>query len=58
MIKTAPILDISAGLSELKNVKVIHIVALENEVKELLWIIEKNYSKSVKIVACNLTKET
>ena len=58
MIKTAPILDISAGLLELKNVKAIHIVALENEVKELLWILEKNYSQPVKIITCNLSKET
>lgn len=57
MIKTAPILDISAGLSELKNVKSIHIVALENEVKELLWILEKNHSGSTIIKTCNLTKE-
>jgi len=57
MIKTAPILDISAGLSELKSVKAIHIVALENEVKELLWILEKKYSKTITIVTSNLTKE-
>lgn len=57
MVKTAPILDISAGLSELKNVKSIHIVALENEVKELLWILEKNHSGSTTIKTCNLTKE-
>ena len=35
LIKTAPLLDVAAGLSELHNVKAIHIVALENEVKEL-----------------------
>lgn len=58
MIKTAPILDISAGLSELKNVKTIHIVALENEVKELLWILEKNYTSPVEIITCNLVKDT
>lgn len=58
MIKTAPILDITAGLSELKNVKTIHIIALENEVKELLWMLEKNYSKNIEIVTCNLTKDT
>lgn len=57
MIKTAPILDISAGLSELKNVKAIHVVALENEVKELLWILEKDYSNPIQIVTCNLTKD-
>ncbi|WP_396140240.1 class I SAM-dependent methyltransferase [Flavobacterium sp.] len=57
MLKTAPILDISAGLSELRNVKTVHIVALENEVKELLWVLEKNYTKSIQIVASNLTKD-
>lgn len=58
MIKTAPILDIAAGLSELKNVKSIHIVALENEVKELLWILEKNYSAQIQMMTVNLTKES
>ena len=58
MLKTAPILDISAGLSELRNVKTIHIVALENEVKELLWILEKNYTKSIQIITSNLTKDS
>lgn len=58
MIKTAPILDITAGLLELKNVSAIHVVALENEVKELLWILEKNYNKSIKMTAVNLLKNT
>lgn len=58
MIKTAPILDISAGLSELRNVKTVHIVALENEVKELLWVLEKNYTKSIQIVTYNLIKDS
>jgi hypothetical protein len=56
LIKTAPILDIAAGLSELKNVKEIHIVAVENEVKELLWIIEKGYEKTIEIKTTNITK--
>ena len=57
LIKTAPILDISAGLSELKNVKTIHIVALENEVKELLWEISKDYSGEIQIKTLNILKE-
>lgn len=57
LIKTAPILDLSAGLSELRNVKEIHIVALQNEVKELLWIVEKGYSDPVLIKTINITKE-
>ena len=43
MLKTSPVLDISLGLNELKYVKEIHIIAIGNEVKELLWIIEKDF---------------
>lgn len=57
LIKTAPLLDISAGLLELKNVKNIHIVALENEVKELLWELHKNYSGPVTLKTVNIVKE-
>jgi len=56
LIKTAPILDISAGLSELKNVKTIHIVALDNEVKELLWEIHKSYNGTISIKTINLSR--
>lgn len=57
LIKTAPLLDLSAGLSELQNVKAIHIVALENEVKELLWEIHQDYAGEVEIKTVNLLKE-
>jgi len=57
LIKTAPILDISAGLIELSNVKTIHIVALENEVKELLWEIKKDYSGAIEIKTINILKD-
>jgi hypothetical protein len=57
LIKTAPILDLQAGLLELKNVAQIHIVAVDNEVKELLWKIEKNFNESPEIIAVNLEKE-
>lgn len=57
LIKTAPLLDIAAGLSELKNVKNIHIIALENEVKELLWEIHQDYTDAITIKTVNITKE-
>lgn len=57
LIKTAPLLDISAGLSELENVKNIHIIALENEVKELLFEIHKNYSGEITIKTANILKD-
>lgn len=58
LIKTAPILDLQAGLNELKNVVEIHIVALDNEVKEIVWLIQKNYVESPKIITINIEKES
>jgi hypothetical protein len=57
LIKTAPLLDISAGLSELKFVKNIHIIALENEVKELLFEIHNHYTGEVTVKTANILKE-
>jgi hypothetical protein len=57
LIKTAPILDIKAGLSELQHVKAIHIVAIDNEVKELLWELHKGYVGNIKIKTISISKE-
>lgn len=57
LIKTAPLLDISAGLSELKFVKNIHIIALENEVKELLFEIHNHYLGEITIKTANILKD-
>jgi hypothetical protein len=40
MIKTSPLLDLSLGISQLKQVSEIHVVAVGNEVKEILWVLE------------------
>ncbi|WGD34454.1 class I SAM-dependent methyltransferase [Olleya sp. YS] len=49
MIKTSPLLDISSGINELSNVKTIQCIAVNNEVKELLWILEANYKGQISI---------
>ena len=54
MIKTSPLLDITATLSVLPQVKEIHIVAVNNEVKELLWILERGYIDDTIIKTVNL----
>lgn len=54
LIKVAPLLDLQSGIQSLPFIKRIHIVALENEVKELLWEIEKGYKGDIEIVAVNL----
>ncbi|EDP70617.1 hypothetical protein FBALC1_07658 [Flavobacteriales bacterium ALC-1] len=57
MVKTSPLLDLTATLSDLKYVKEIHIVAVNNEVKELLWILERDYDGDAIIKTVNLQKE-
>lgn len=56
MVKTSPLLDISAGIGELKYVKYIYILAVNNEVKELLWILEKGFSEHISIYTVNIKK--
>ncbi len=57
MIKTSPLLDISLGIKELDYVKEIHCIAVNNEVKELIWILDKDFDQSVKIITTNIKKD-
>ena len=57
IIKTAPLLDISAGLKELKQVSAVHILSVKNECKELLWRIERTPAEQLKIVATTLNEQ-
>ena len=59
LIKSSPLLDLSSGISELRKVVEIHIVSVNNEVKELLWILNRNISKEIKVKTINISnKET
>lgn len=57
LVKTSPLLDISVGISELKHVKTIHVVALNNEVKELLWVLERDVSDRISIETANIKRD-
>lgn len=54
VVKTSPMLDITVGLRELKHVFEVHIVAIKNEVKELLWMVKKEYTGDVILKTANL----
>ena len=54
MLKTSPMLDISAGFTELSCVFQIHIVALNNEVKELIWLLKKGSDGYPDVYTINL----
>lgn len=55
LVKTSPLLDIKLGVEELNFVKEVHVVAVQNEVKELLFVLEKEYHGSIKIRTINAT---
>lgn len=57
LIKNSPILDITSTINELQFVKEIHIIAVQNEVKELLFILEKGFNNNIKIKTINLQKD-
>ncbi len=56
MLKTSPLLDLKAGIIELKQVSEIHIVAVNSDVKELLWILKKGYQGEVEIKTIDFQK--
>lgn len=57
LLKVSPILDLKSAINELNNVKEIHVVAVENEVKELLFLLEKNFTQNIDIKTINFNKE-
>ena len=56
LIKTSPILDITSAINELKFIKEVHVVAVHNEVKELLFLLDKKHSKAIEIKTINIGK--
>lgn len=54
LLKAAPLLDISAALNELEYVSEIHVVAVQNEVKELLFIMEQGFRGETQCITVNL----
>lgn len=56
LVKTSPLLDLQAGLLSLKKVKDIQVVAVNNEVKELLWFLSKTVPETITVKAVNIKK--
>lgn len=56
LIKTAPFLDIKQALNELPFVAEVFVVAVNNECKEVLYLLKKGWSQEVQIHAINLGK--
>jgi 16S rRNA G966 N2-methylase RsmD len=54
LLKASPMLDINLAVSELQDVANIYVVAVENEVKEILFHLQKDYQEEAQYHAINL----
>ena len=54
MVKLSPMLDISKALTELHSVKQVHVTAVANECKELVFILERGFSGQAELCCVNL----
>ncbi|MDW3197240.1 MAG: class I SAM-dependent methyltransferase [Cytophagales bacterium] len=57
LIKTSPMLDVDLALSELTNVKEVHLVAVKNELKEVLYLIQPDWEEEPSMIAVNLARD-
>jgi 16S rRNA G966 N2-methylase RsmD len=57
LLKTSPMLDIDLAVNSLQNVSKVWVVAVDNEVKELLFLIEKNHTQEPELLAVNLSSK-
>ncbi len=56
LLKTSPMLDISLGIEELKYVNEVHIIAVENDVKELVWVLKRHNNDPIQLKTINFAK--
>ncbi|MDO5664624.1 MAG: RsmD family RNA methyltransferase [Bacteroidia bacterium] len=55
LVKLSPMLDISLAIKSLKNIKEVHVASVENECKELLFLLSSE-AETITYTAVNLNK--
>ena len=56
LIKASPLLDLSLSIKQLKFIEKIHLLAVENETKEILIEISKGFNSPIQVFTVNFTK--
>lgn len=54
LLKTSPLIDIEAALRQLPQTSAVHVVAVDNECKEVLFVLSQTGNPTVPITAVNL----
>ncbi|MGN6647612.1 MAG: THUMP-like domain-containing protein [Cytophaga sp.] len=58
LVKTSPMLDIAEATRQLANISEIHIVSVDNECKEVLYLLKKDYTGEPEIRCINAIKKS
>ncbi len=58
MVKCSPMLDITAAGRQLQSIEAIHIVAVNNECKELLFVLGEGKGSNAPVTCVNLRKDS
>lgn len=56
IVKLSPLMDISTALQKLKNVKIVYIISLDGDCKELLFFQDREFTGEAKISAIRLAQ--
>lgn len=54
-IKAAPLLDISSALQALRHVAAVHVISVDNECKEVLFVLERGFQGAPQLTAAAFT---
>lgn len=54
LCKLSPLMDINSALQKLKHVKLLYVISVDGDCKELLFLQERNYEGETKITAIRL----
>jgi 16S rRNA G966 N2-methylase RsmD len=57
LVKASPLLDIQQGLRELSHVSHVFVVSVENECKELLFLMQKDFTEECVVEAVDLKND-
>ena len=54
MLKLSPFLDVTQAIDQLKEVEEVQVIAVDNEVKELLFLLRRGAGEKITLIAVNL----
>ena len=58
LLKTSPLLDITEAIKQLEHVNQVYVVSVDNECREILFFMDRNFTGEPLLEAINLSKDS